>query len=134
MLALGTAMQTTGTASYLAEQIIKLVSVDRPLLLLTFFFFITMTLTQPMSNQAAAALTLPIAMETATRIGLNPRTFAIMIAVSASCSFITPLEPACLIIYGPGHYKFLDFTKVGALLTLIVYAISVVLVPIFWPM
>lgn len=134
MLALGTAMQTTGTASYLSEQVIKLVSVGRPTLLLTLFFFITMALTQPMSNQAAAALTLPIAIETAMRVGLNPRTFAIMIAVSASCSFITPLEPACLIVYGPGEYKFLDFTKVGALLTLIVYVISILLIPVFWPL
>jgi di/tricarboxylate transporter len=134
MLALGTAMQTTGTASYLAQQITKLMDASSPAMLLTLFFFITMALTQPMSNQAAAVLILPIAIETATRLGLNPRTFAIMIAVSASCSFITPLEPACLIVYGPGHYRFLDFTKVGSLLTLIIYGISIALVPLFWPL
>lgn len=134
MLALGAAMQTTGTASYLSGQVINLVDASSPTMLLTLFFAVTMLLTQPMSNQAAAVLVLPIAIETATRLGLNPRTFAIMIAVSASCSFITPLEPACLIVYGPGHYKFLDFTKVGSLLTVIVYGISIVLIPIFWPL
>lgn len=134
MLALGAAMQTTGTATYLAGQVVKIVNAGSPTMLLTLFFAITMALTQPMSNQAAAVLVLPIAIETATQLGLNPRTFAIMIAVSASCSFITPLEPACLIVYGPGHYRFLDFTKVGSLLTLIIYGISILLIPIFWPL
>lgn len=134
MLALGAAMETTGTAAYLANLVIGMPQLQSPLPLLTLFFAITMVLTQPMSNQAAAVLVLPIAVEIARGLGLNPRTFAIMIAVSASCSFITPLEPACLIVYGPGHYKFTDFTRVGALLTLIIYVISILLVPRFWPL
>jgi len=134
MLGLGAAMQSTGTADYLAQQVVRLLDAGNPITLLTLFFFITVLLTQPMSNQAAAVLILPIAVQTAMQLGLNPRTFAIMIAVSASCSFITPLEPACLIVYGPGHYKFTDFTKVGLLLTLIIYLISIVLVPYFWPL
>jgi len=134
MLGLGAAMQSTGTADYLAQQVVRLLDAGNPTVLLSLFFFITMLLTQPMSNQAAAVLILPIAVQTAMQLGLNPRTFAIMIAVSASCSFITPLEPACLIVYGPGHYRFTDFTKVGLLLTLIIYLISIVLVPYFWPL
>ena len=134
MLALGAAMQSTGTADYLAQQVVRLLDSGNPIALLTLFFFITVLLTQPMSNQAAAVLILPIAVKTAMQLGLNPRTFAIMIAVSASCSFITPLEPACLIVYGPGHYRFTDFTKVGLLLTLIIYLISILLVPYFWPL
>ncbi len=134
MLALGTAMEYTGTAQFLATQVVSLLGVTQPIVLLTLFFAITMLLTQPMSNQAAAVLVLPIAVQTALRLGLNPRTFAVMIALSASCSFITPLEPACLIVYGPGHYKFLDFTKVGLLLTVIVYVVSILLVPIIWPL
>ncbi len=134
MLALGTAMEYTGTARFIAEQVIRLEGLSQPTVLLSLFFFLTMLLTQPMSNQAAAVLVLPIAVQTATHLGLNPRAFAVMIAVSASCSFITPLEPACLIVYGPGHYKFLDFTKVGSLLTVILYLVSIVLVPLFWPL
>ncbi len=134
MLALGTAMEYTGTAQFLATQVVSLLGVTHPIVLLTLFFAITMLLTQPMSNQAAAVLVLPIAVQSALRLGLNPRTFAVMIALSASCSFITPLEPACLIVYGPGHYKFFDFTKVGLLLTAIVYIVSILLVPIIWPL
>jgi di/tricarboxylate transporter len=68
------------------------------------------------------------------QLGLNPRTFAVMIAVGASCSFITPLEPACLMVYGPGRYRFLDFVKVGSLLTVLVYVIAILLVPVIWPL
>jgi di/tricarboxylate transporter len=64
---------------------------------------------------------------------LNPRTFAIMIAVAASCSFLTPLEPACLMVYGPGHYRFIDFLKIGAPLTVLIYGIAILLVPTIWP-
>jgi di/tricarboxylate transporter len=87
-----------------------------------------------MSNQAAAVVVVPVAIETALQLGLNPRTFAVMIAVGASCSFLTPLEPACLMVYGPGRYRFADFVRVGALLTVLVFAIALVLVPILWPL
>ncbi len=134
MLALGRAMEYTGTAAFLAHQIIAVIPHAQPLVLLSAFFGLTMALTQPMSNQAAAAIVLPIALETARQLGLNPRTFAIMIAVGASCSFITPLEPACLIVYGPGRYKFMDFVKVGFFLTLLIYLIAIVMVPWLWPL
>jgi di/tricarboxylate transporter len=90
-------------------------------------------LTQPMSNQAAAMVVVPIAIRTALQFGFNPRTFAIMIAVAASCSFLTPLEPSCLMVYGPGGYRFMDFIKVGSLLTLMIYLLSILLVPMLWP-
>ena len=87
-----------------------------------------------MSNQAAAVVVVPIAIQTAFQLGLNPRTFAAMIAVAASCSFITPLEPACVMVYGPGRYRFIDFIKVGSLLTMVIFIISILLVPLIWPL
>jgi di/tricarboxylate transporter len=102
--------------------------------LLTGFFALTVMLTQPMSNQAAAAVVLPVALQTAIQLGLNPRTFAMMIALAASTSFITPLEPACLIVYGLGRYRFTDFTRVGSLLTVVIYIIAIFLVPRVWPL
>jgi di/tricarboxylate transporter len=134
MLALGTAMETTGTAEYLAAGIVEAVGASNPLLLLTGFFVLTVVLTQPMSNQAAAIVALPLAVETAVAAGFNPRTFAMMIAVAASVSYLTPLEPACLMVYGPGRYRFYDFLKVGAPLTVLVYAIAILLVPRVWPL
>ena len=134
MLGVGVALEYTGTATFLAKGIVDLFGDWNPKWLLTGFFVLTMLLTQPMSNQAAAAVVVPIAMQTAIHLGVNPRTFAIMIAVGASCSFLTPLEPSCLIVYGPGRYKFMDFLKVGAILTLLIYLIAILLVPVFWPL
>jgi di/tricarboxylate transporter len=133
MLALGEAMIRTGTAAYLAGLLGSASSGVSPLWLLGGFFGLTVLLTQPMSNQAAAAVILPIAVQTATHLHLNPRCFALMIAVAASCSYLTPLEPACLMVYGPGRYRFFDFLRVGAPLTVLIFVIAIVLVPKYWP-
>lgn len=134
MLALGQAMETTGTASYLAAQITEMTMGASPLWLLSVFFALTIFLTLPMSHQAATVVVIPIAMETAMQLGLNPRTFAMMVAIAASCSYLTPLEPSCLMVYGPGRYRFTDFLKVGSLLTLLIYLIAIFLVPLLWPL
>lgn len=134
MLALGVAMQETGTATYLAQVITDFAGKAGPFWLLTGFFVLTVALTQPMSNQAAAAVIIPVAIQTAIQLGFNPRTFAMMIAVAASCSYLTPLEPSCLMVYGPGRYKFIDFLKVGSILTILIYIIAILLVPRVWPL
>jgi di/tricarboxylate transporter len=133
MLGLGSALEVTGAARYFSMEIVKLVGAADPRFLLAAFFVLTMLLTQPMSNQAAAVVVVPIALETAAQLGLNPRTFAVMIALGASCSFLTPLEPACLMVYGPGGYKFRDFLKVGTPLTLLIFLVAILLVPLIWP-
>jgi di/tricarboxylate transporter len=134
MLGLGVAMQETGTATYLAGLISRVAGDSSPFLLLSGFFALTVALTQPMSNQAAAAVILPVAIQTGIQLGLNPRTFAMMVAVAASCSYLTPLEPSCLMVYGPGRYKFVDFLRVGSILTVLIYAIAIFLVPRVWPL
>jgi di/tricarboxylate transporter len=134
MLGLGVAMQFTGAAQFLATGLISLVGTWNPLWLLTGFFALTVLLTQPMSNQAAAAVVIPVALQTAVQLGLNPRTFAMMIAVAASTSYLTPLEPACLMVYGPGRYRFIDFLKVGGLLTFVIYLLAIILTPLLWPL
>jgi len=134
MLSLGRAMEVTGLATLLADQIVALIGVSHPLLLLSTFFFLSMLLTQPMSNQAAAVIVTPVAMQAAANLNLNPRAFAIMIAIGASNSFITPLEPACLMVYGPGNYRFFDFLKVGAMLTVLIFGVAILMVPWLWPL
>jgi di/tricarboxylate transporter len=91
-------------------------------------------LTQIMSNQAAAVVILPIALQTAMQLGLNPRTFAMMVAVAASCSYLTPLEPSCLMVYGPGGYRTSDFLKIGAPLTVLIALLALWYVPRVWPL
>jgi len=134
MLALGEAMTATGTARYLAEWVATATLGFDPLWLLGGVFLLTVLLTQPMSNQAAAAVILPIAVQTAQHLDLNPRTFAMMIAVAASCSYLTPLEPACLMVYGPGRYRFSDFLRVGLPLVVLLFVLALWLVPKYWPL
>ncbi len=134
MLGVGAAMETTGAAEWLAVQLVEMAAGAGPVWLLTIFFALTVLLTQPMSNQAAAVVVLPIAIQTALQLDLNPRSFAMMVALAASTSYLTPLEPSCLMVYGPGRYRFTDFLKVGSLLTLIIYLITIFLVPIIWPL
>ena len=118
MLALGFAIQDTGAALYLSDLIINATHGMSSIWLLGGFFLLSMLLSQPMSNQAAAVVVVPIAIQTAIQLGLNPRSFAVMIALGASCSFLTPLEPSCMMVYGPGNYRFMDFVKVGLPLTI----------------
>lgn len=134
MMSFGQAMEGSHADQYLADLIVKATGHYGPLAVLSGFFVMTVALTQPMSNQAAALVMLPIAVKTALLLGLNPRAFAVTVTYAASCSFLTPLEPACVLIYTPGRYRFLDFVKVGSVLTLAVFAIVIWLVPIFWPL
>mgnify|MGYP001108005643 FL=1 len=134
MLALGRAMEVSGLAALVADQIVDLIGGTNPVLILGAFFLLSLLLTQPMSNQAAAVVIIPIAIQTAAQLSLNARTFAVMIAVGASCSFITPLEPACLMVYGPGNYRFFDFVRVGFFLTLLIFGIALLMVPWLWPL
>jgi di/tricarboxylate transporter len=133
MISFGVAMEKTGADQYLADLIVRATGQYGPVGVLAGFFIMTVALTQPMSNQAAALVMLPIAVKTAVALGLNPRTFAITVTYAASCSFLTPLEPACVLVYTPGQYRFLDFMKVGSILTIAVFAIVIWLVPLFWP-
>jgi di/tricarboxylate transporter len=134
MLGVGNAIEQTGAAKYLSGLIVQGVGLSSPLLLLSGFFFLTVLLTQPMSHQAAVIVVLPIAVQTAYQLQVNPRAFAMMVAVAASCSYLSPLEPSCVMVYGAGRYKFGDFIKVGSLLTLIIFVISIIGVPLLWPL
>jgi len=134
MISFGLAMEKTSADQYVASLIVKGTAHYGPIAVLAGFFVMTVALTQPMSNQAAALVMLPIAVKTAIALGLNPRTFAITVTYAASCSFLTPLEPACVLVYTPGRYRFFDFLKVGSILTIAVFAIVIWLVPRFWPL
>ncbi|MBS1792212.1 MAG: SLC13 family permease [Acidobacteria bacterium] len=132
MMSFGVAMEKTGTDKYLAGLIVLYFEHYGAIAVLAGFFLLTVVLTQPMSNQAAALVVLPVAVKTAIALGLNPRTFAVAVTYAASFSFITPLEPACVLVYTPGRYKFMDFVKIGTILTIVVFVVAILLVPVFW--
>jgi len=133
MMSLGKAMEATGTAEYLAKIVIQLHQSPSPIFLLGAFFLLTVVLTQPLSNAAAALVVLPIAVHVALEQGVNPRSYAMGVSIAASCSFLTPLEPACALVYNAGKYRMRDFLRAGIGLTLVVFLISMLLIPLLWP-
>lgn len=133
MMSFGVAMEKTGADQFLAGLIVNYFSAYGHMAILAGFFGLTVLLTQPMSNQAAALVVLPVAVKAAVTLGVNPRTFIVAVTYAASFSFITPLEPACVLVYSPGRYRFMDFVKIGSILTIIVFTVSMLLVPLFWP-
>lgn len=133
MMAFGTALEVSGTSSWISALVVQHLQERGPLVVMGAFYLVTVVLSQAMSNQAAALVVLPVAVETAHGLGLDPRAFVIAVTLAASCSFLTPLEPACVLVYGPGRYRFVDFLRAGAPLTLLVFAITLLLVPLVWP-
>ena len=134
MSAFGTAMENSGAAEFLAGGIMDLLGNYGNVAVLAGFVILVIILTQPMSNAAAALVVLPIALQAAEMMGSEPRSYAIAIMLGASVSLITPFEPSCILVYGPGKYRFADFIRAGLPLTLLLVAIILWLVPVFWPL
>ncbi|HXH18190.1 MAG TPA: SLC13 family permease [Chitinophagales bacterium] len=134
MTAFGTAMKNSGADVFISNAFISVFERFGPQAVMLGFMLVTVLLTQPMSNAAAALVVLPVALKSAEALQVNPLTFGVAIMLSASISFITPFEPSCLLIYGPGKYKFLDFIKVGGFLTLLLLGVIFCLVPMVWPL
>ena len=130
MTAFGAAMRESGTAEWLAGGIQSIS--ENPRTVLAGFILLTMLLTQTMSNAAAALVVLPVAMQTAGTLGVSGQTFAIAVMLGASSSFIAPFEPACILVSGPGKYRFTDYLKAGLGLTLIMGFLVWLLVPAYW--
>lgn len=134
VLPLGTAMDKTGTAELLASGMINSLADFGPTILMSGFFLITLIITAVMSNNASAALLAPIAIESATNLGVQPEPFLYAVTFAASLSLITPFGyQTNTMIYGPGQYKVIDFLKIGIALNLIFWALATVFIPIIWP-
>jgi di/tricarboxylate transporter len=133
MMALGVAMEVSGAGRYLGGMVAQLGAYGGPRLVLTLLMVLTILLSAPMSNQAAALVVLPVAVSAAAQLGVDARPFAMGVTLAASCSFITPLEPSCVLVYGPGHYRFTDFFRLGTPLTAVMVAFLVFAVPALWP-
>ncbi len=135
MLPLGIAMAKTGTAEYLSDLIIDLVGGLGPRGIMIGLFILTTIITEFMSNAAAAVLVAPIAISSALTLGVAPQAFAMGVAIAASNSFLFPIgHQASVLVYGPGGYRFFDYTKVGLPLTLLIWLLLIIFLPIIWPL
>lgn len=131
---LGLAMQETGTADLLAGWLHGLVSGWAIHWILLALFIVTGLVTQIMSDAGTTALFGPIAIALARGLDLAPEPFVVTVAMAAVTSFFTPIgHHGNLLVYGPGHYQFGDFVKVGAPLTVIIALIVSFMAPMIWP-
>ncbi|MFQ5579327.1 MAG: SLC13 family permease [Nitrospiria bacterium] len=134
VLTLGIALEKTGAALLLSNVLVSGVGRWGPTALLSAVFFLTMMLTNVMSNNATAALLAPIAIGTAESIGLDPRPFLMAVMFAASLSFMSPVGyQTNTLIYGPGQYRFSDFVRVGTPLNILFWVLCTWLIPVFWP-
>lgn len=130
---LAAAIEVSGLADHLASGIVAVFDGFGPAGALLAVVLATLALTELITNNAAAALLFPIAVSTAAKMGEDPRPFAIAIAVAASASFLTPIGyQTNTMVYGPGGYRFGDYWRLGAPLTIAVVAAIVLLVPRLW--
>ncbi|WP_414662076.1 SLC13 family permease [Horticoccus sp. 23ND18S-11] len=139
MLALGIAMQQTGAASWLAQNVVTGVGAmfsgpEKPFMMLAGLYLVTLVLTEVLSNNAVAALMVPIALGIATTAGLEARPFVIAVTIAASAAFATPIGyQTNTYIYGIGGYKFADFMKIGIPLNILCFIVSMIVIPKVWP-
>ena len=131
--AISKAMENSGFASLVASYIISMADNFGPYALLAIIFIITNIFTELITNNAAAALSFPIALSVATQLGVNPTPFFVVICMAASASFSSPIGyQTNLIVQGIGSYKFTDFVRIGLPLNLITFLISVFVIPMIW--
>lgn len=135
MLPLGIAMEQTGAARLLAEGVVSALGGLGPLAVMSGLFVLTALATQVMPNPAVTVLMAPIAIGTATDLGLSPYAFMMLVALAASASFLSPVShPANVLIMGPGGYRFTDYLRVGLPLTAVVLVVTLLVLPLFWPL
>ncbi|MFG6685981.1 SLC13 family permease [Mariniflexile sp. HNIBRBA6329] len=134
MLPMGIALQKTGTAQLVATGLVDNLGAIHPIVLLAGVFLLTTLFSQVISNSATAVLMAPIAMLAASSLNLAPEPFMMVVAISAATAFLTPIgTPTNAMVMTAGGYKFLDYLKVGAPLLLLLFVITLILVPIIWP-
>lgn len=135
MLPLGIAMEESGAARFLAEGVVLAVGQFGPLAVIAALFILTALTTQVIPSSVVAVLLAPIALNTANDLGISPYALMMTVAVSASASFLSPVgHPANVLIMGPGGYRFSDYIKVGVPLTAVVLGVTLLVLPVFWPL
>jgi di/tricarboxylate transporter len=132
-LALGAALEKTGTARVLTGALLNVIHHD-PWMALAVVYGVTTLVTEFITNNAAAALIFPFAMNAVDRLEVNPMPFIVCVMIGASASFSTPIGyQTNLMVYGPGGYRVRDYLKIGVPLSILVGIVAVGLSPLIWP-
>jgi len=134
VIPLGTAMETSGAARWLFAHTLHGLHGFGPHVVLGGLLILTMVMTNLMTNIAAAAFLTPLAFETAEALGVSARPLVVAVMFGASLSFLSPIGyQTNTLVYGPGRYRYGDFARLGAGLSLLCVAIGVALIPLLWP-
>jgi len=135
MLPLGTAMQDSGAANYLADQVMLLLGDAGPWPVIAGLYVLTAMATMIIPTAALVVLMSPIVLSAMSEMGFAPETAMMAVAMAASASFTSPIShPANILVMGPGGYRFVDYIKVGVPLTIVVFITVMFLLPVLWPL
>jgi di/tricarboxylate transporter len=135
MLPLGVALEQTGAAALAAETVVDITNQFGPMGILAGLFLLTALSAQVMPTHAVAVLMTPIALNVAQAQGISATSLMMTVAVATSASFLSPVaHPSNLLVMGPGGYRFSDYTKIGLPLTLVIMVVTLLVLPLVWPL
>ena len=135
MIPMSVALQVTGGADFIANGLIDSIGAIGPVALMAGIFITTTALSQVVSNSATTVLMAPIVLQVGLDMGLSVQPLLMIVAISASTAFLTPIGTTTnLMVTTPGDYRFQDFLRVGIPLVLLFLIISLILVPLIWPL
>ncbi len=134
LIPVGAALEASGGTALIADWILNVTQGAAPWIVLTILMVVTMTLSDVLNNTATAVIAAPIAVDLATRLNVSADPFLMAVAVAASCAFLTPIgHKNNTLIMGPGGYKFGDYWRMGLPLEILIIAVSIPAIIMFWP-
>ena len=135
MIPLGAALQSSGGTELIATTLVDLTQGMAPWAILTILMVATMTLSDVLNNTATTIVAAPISIQMAQSLGVNPDPFLMAVAISASAAFLTPIgHKNNTLILGPGGYSFGDYWRLGLPLEILIVAVSIPAILVFWPL
>jgi len=135
LIPLGIAMETTGAASFIANNVLSRIGEFGSVAVMAGLFILTSLGSQVMPNAVVTVLMAPIAINVATNLNISPFTLMMTVAIAASAAFMSPVaHPANILVMGPGGYRTIDYIKVGLPLTILILLMVLFVLPVFWPL
>ena len=135
LIPIGQALEESGATTVLAQYLVNAMSGNSPIILLGVIMLLTMLLTDVMNNAATAVVMAPFSVAVAEKLSVHSDPFLMAVAIGASCAFLTPIgHQNNLLVMGPGGYRFGDYWRMGLPLDMLIMAVSLPLLVIFWPL
>jgi di/tricarboxylate transporter len=133
MLSMGAALEKSGAASLISDKMLQALEPLGHYVVLAGCYLLSMFLAQAISGATSAVLIAPVALSAASQLGVSPYPLLMAVVLGTSSAFLTPVShPANVLVMGPGGYKFADYARVGGYLTLVLFGLVLLLVPLFW--